>query len=171
MPRSPLTQLPVTMYPHSYINEQPLTNYDMSLSPGRTYRYYENEPLYPFGHGLSYTDFELDCKKGEGMVDCEIANTGDVDGDEVVFVYHSVGNEIRKEKQVLHPIPIKSLVDFDRISLKAGEKGDMTFKIDNSTFETINEDGEKVVYEGQHNLIFGRGHGKDVVLSFIVGGN
>eukprot|EP00730_Choanoeca_flexa_P014520 TRINITY_DN6379_c0_g2_i1.p1 TRINITY_DN6379_c0_g2~~TRINITY_DN6379_c0_g2_i1.p1 ORF type:complete len:321 (+),score=74.32 TRINITY_DN6379_c0_g2_i1:121-1083(+) len=46
-------KLPYTMYSHDYIQEQDMTNYDMSKAPGRTYRYYTGSPLYPFGHGLS----------------------------------------------------------------------------------------------------------------------
>lgn len=38
-------KLPITVYPHEYIQQQPLTNYDMSVAPGRTYRYYQGKPL------------------------------------------------------------------------------------------------------------------------------
>ena len=54
-------KLPITMYPHEYIKQQPLTNYDMSVAPGRTYRYYQNKPLFAFGMGLSLTQFSLKC--------------------------------------------------------------------------------------------------------------
>ena len=51
-------KLPVTMYPHAYIQRQSMTNYHMAPfdgNPGRTYKYYAGDVLYPFGHGLSYT--------------------------------------------------------------------------------------------------------------------
>ena len=54
-------KLPITMYPHEYIQQQPLTNYDMSVAPGRTYKYYQGKPLFSFGMGLSLTQFSLDC--------------------------------------------------------------------------------------------------------------
>ena len=90
-----------------------MTNYDMAKPPGRTYKYYTGEPLWPFGMGLSYTSFELSCSStssstsstlGGGAasppgdeqqelpltVSCDVKNTGSVDGDEVVMVYHKV---------------------------------------------------------------------------------
>jgi len=163
-------KLPVTMYPHSYINEQSLINYDMSLSPGRTYRYYDNEPLYSFGHGLSYTDFDLECDKEEdkSTVTCSVSNLGDVDGDEVVFVYHAAGNDTRKAALDHHPVPIKALVDFERVTVEAGKSVNISFKLSKDVFKLVNEDGEKTLYHGDHQLIFSRGHGKDVALNYVV---
>merc|ERR1711865_712671 len=57
-------KLPYTMYPASFASENPMTNYHMALPPGRTYKYYTGMPLFPFGHGLSYTSFSLECKVG-----------------------------------------------------------------------------------------------------------
>ena len=54
-------KLPVTMYPHSYIREQPVHNYDMAKAPGRTYKYYRGTALFPFGFGLSLTEFAMEC--------------------------------------------------------------------------------------------------------------
>merc|ERR1719188_2926662 len=52
-------KLPITMYPHDYIKEQSMVNYDMTVAPGRTYKYYQGKPLFPFGYGLSLTTFQL----------------------------------------------------------------------------------------------------------------
>merc|ERR1711870_141120 len=52
-------KLPITMYPHDYIKHQSMVNYDMSVAPGRTYRYYQGTPLFHFGFGLSLTTFRL----------------------------------------------------------------------------------------------------------------
>ena len=87
-------KLPYTVYPASYAREQDPANFDMSVAPGRTYKYYTGTPLYPFGFGLSLTTFTLgNCrvsKKSAGVnsygVRIDVANTGGVDGDEVVMV-------------------------------------------------------------------------------------
>jgi len=57
-------KIPVTMYPHSFIAEQSMTNYDISAGVGRTYKYYNGEAaLFEYGTGLSYTTFSLTCAK------------------------------------------------------------------------------------------------------------
>ena len=59
-------------------------NFDMSLAPGRTYRYFTGTPLFPFGFGLSYTSFDLGCKQASAKFECVVRNTGAREGDEVV---------------------------------------------------------------------------------------
>ncbi|GMH47864.1 hypothetical protein TL16_g00169 [Triparma laevis f. inornata] len=162
-------KLPVTLYPHSFVEEQPMANYDMSLSPGRTYRYYEGQPLWSFGHGLSLTDFTLECEKdGEDQASatCDVANIGPMDGDEVVFVFHTLGDELRKEVTVNHPVPIKSLVDFGRISVLKGEEAGLSFTFSEDIFKVVNEAGDKVLYKGRHTLVFSRGHGDEVHIDY-----
>ena len=65
-----------------------MLNFDMSLAPGRTYRYYTKKPVYPFGHGLSYTSFKakVDYKysgSGNHTFSLEVQNSGQISGDEV----------------------------------------------------------------------------------------
>jgi beta-glucosidase len=84
---------------------------------GRTYRYFQGEPLYAFGYGLSYTSFSynrLDCPERapanhDVPVSVEVRNTGKLDGEEVVQLY------------VKHD-GVRSLEGFRRIALKAGER-------------------------------------------------
>ena len=106
----------------------------MSLWPGRTYRYYVGKPLFEFGTGLSYTTFSVTCakKKASPNVDgtfllvdvrwgvnvtCAVKNVGTREGDEVVMAFHSAGAGIRTAVAGRHPVPIKSLVGFQRTSL------------------------------------------------------
>ena len=99
---NPGGRLPVTFY-KSAEQLPPFTDYSMK---GRTYRYFQGEPLFRFGHGLSYTTFEYRNRKLEsGKAVVEVENTGSMAGDEVVQVY------------------VKgSLAGFRRITLKPGER-------------------------------------------------
>jgi len=74
-------RLPVTMYPHDYVYQQNMLNYDMARWPGRTYKYYVGgQPLFKFGHGLSLTTFENDCVVSEVekkvKITCNVTNAG-----------------------------------------------------------------------------------------------
>jgi beta-glucosidase len=97
------------------------------------YRWYEREkivPLYPFGHGLSYTSFSYsDVRaippKGTSSVaafEVEISNTGDVEGKEVVQCYSSVQNSKIDR-------PLKELKKFQKINLAPGESKKITFEV------------------------------------------
>ncbi|MGF1792236.1 glycoside hydrolase family 3 C-terminal domain-containing protein [Photobacterium profundum] len=104
---------------------------DYDITKGRTYLYSNKEPLWAFGHGLSYTEFamvDLTLKSGtvakDGQIEVTVAveNTGKVAGDEVVQVYVTDMFD-RSDK------PIQRLKAFDRVSLDAGEKRDVTLSI------------------------------------------
>lgn len=125
---NPSGRLPVTFYTSSK-ELSPFVNYSMK---GRTYRYYEGEALYPFGHGLSYTKFDYGQPKlstskigfsESCSVTVEVKNVGDYEGDEVVQLY--VTDIESNEKR-----PLKSLRGIQRISLKAGESIMVRFNID-----------------------------------------
>ncbi|MDG1219187.1 MAG: glycoside hydrolase family 3 C-terminal domain-containing protein [Flavobacteriaceae bacterium] len=121
---NPGGKLPVTFY--SSTSELPdFKDYNMLSGKGFTYRYYKGEALYPFGHGLSYTNFEYSelkigktniSEKESFKISFNIKNIGNYNGDEVVQVY------IRDLKSKLK-MPIKQLRGFKRVSLsKGGEK-------------------------------------------------
>ncbi len=154
-------KMPYTTYPKNYINEQSMTNYDMAKAPGRTYRYYTGTPLFKFGQGESYTTFDMECKhdgltKDNGVtLKCHLKNTGDMDGDEVIQVYHTVGEEIRSKAN--HPIAIKQLVEFERVSVAKGADVDVEISLTNDSFELVNEHGVSVVYPGEHTIMLERG--------------
>ena len=121
---NPSGKLPVTFY--SSTSELPdFKDYNMQAGKGFTYRYYKGEALYPFGHGLSYTNFKYSKlradktnlnEKENFKISFNIKNIGAYDGDEVVQVY------IKDLKSKLK-MPIKQLRGFKRVSLsKGGEK-------------------------------------------------
>jgi beta-glucosidase len=89
---NPAGRLPVTFY-KSTEELGDFRDYSMSADKGRTYRYYKGKPLYPFGHGLSYTNFKYsDIKTDKSTLTAndelkvlvKVKNTGKYDGEEVV---------------------------------------------------------------------------------------
>jgi beta-glucosidase len=157
---NPGGRLPVTFY-KSVEDLPPFEDYSMA---GRTYRYFESEPLYPFGYGLSYTSFKYDnlkvdkeCKIGDTMtVSVDIKNTGDLAGDEVVQLYLSNLN-----KTV--PVPIRSLKGFKRIHLRPGKTKTVKFTISPDAFSIINNENEKVILPGQYLISVGGGQPEDKI--------
>ena len=133
---SPSGRLPVTFY-HDVDDVPAFENYDMK---GRTYRYLEKEPLYPFGYGLSYTRFSLKAEaKDRNTLIAEVTNEGTKDSDTVVQVYVKA----RSEFAPLHP----RLCGFKRVSVKAGETVQTEIKLDKYTWSVINGQGERVSCE------------------------
>jgi beta-glucosidase len=119
---NPAGRLPVTFY-RSADELPPFTDYAMK---GRTYRYFEGEPLYPFGFGLSYSTFTysglLATRTPKGAeVRATVQNTSARDGDEVVQLYVAGGPGPEA--------PIRTLRGFERIHLRAGESRQLTFTV------------------------------------------
>jgi beta-glucosidase len=150
---NPAGRLPVTFY-KSVDQLPPFTDYSMQ---GRTYRYFKGEPLYPFGYGLSYTDFaysnlRLDAKSvkaGEPVkVTVDVTNTGDREGDEVVQLYLT-------DVAATAAVPIRTLVGFDRISLRPREKRSVTFTITARQMSLIDERGKRVIEPGEFLISVG----------------
>jgi len=152
-------KLPVTMYPAAYTSQVSMYNFDMSLAPGRTYRYYTGPVLFPFGFGMSYTTFDMNCDPtpSEDTYQCQLRNTGNVDGDEVIMVYHRVGDDI--SKKVTHPVPLRRLVDFERAFVARGGSSSVYFNFSFEYLVLTDDSGQEVVYPGTHYLDFSRGVG------------
>ncbi len=107
----------------------------------------DNSPLFCFGHGLSYTSFELGdfCLEetdvptdGKIVVSLTVKNTGEREGDEVVQLYYHT-----KKAHVIRPV--KQLAGFKRVSLAAGEEKRLVFTLDTAQLGYYNEDMEFVV--------------------------
>jgi beta-glucosidase len=142
---NPSGRLPVTFY-QSADQLPPFTDYKMK---GRTYRYFEGEPLFPFGYGLSYSSFAYrnlripaELKAGdEVMVSVEVENTGTRGGDEVVQLYLSTPN-------AAWPGPIRSLAGFNRILLAPKEHKTVAFKVLPKQLATVGADGHRTIQPG-----------------------
>ena len=151
---NPAGRLPVTFY-KSDADLPDFSNYDMV---NRTYRYFKGEALYPFGHGLSYTKFHYDklsipssIKKGQGLiVKASVTNSGKLNGEEVIQLYisHDGGKM---------SVPIRTLKGFSRISLKAGETRQISFRLSPADLSLVNEKGELYQKSGKITISVGGG--------------
>jgi beta-glucosidase len=118
---NPAGRLPVTFYKSA----DQLPSFDDYSMKGRTYRYFQGQPLYPFGYGLSYTTFaysRIDCPEQapanhEVAVSVEVRNTGKLAGEEVVQLY------VKRDG-------VRSLEGFQRIALQAGERKTVKFVLE-----------------------------------------
>ena len=148
---SPAGRLPITFY--RGVDDLPgFTDYSMR---NRTYKYHTGEVLYPFGHGRAYTSFAYSDPQavmnadGTVTVTVDVANTGAMDGDEVVQLYLS--------RPDLPDQPIRSLAAFDRISLAQGEKRSVAFTLDERALSTVDAQGVRAVRPGQVDVWVGGG--------------
>ena len=127
---------------------------------GRTYRYLEKEPLFPFGFGLSYTQFEYSDlqisrdklrkrkKNATIEVSATLTNTGKYDAAEVVQLYIA-------DEQASVDVPKYSLKDFQRVDLKAGASKKIKFTITPEQLMLVNNNGESVLEKGEFKIYVG----------------
>ncbi|MBN2651432.1 MAG: glycoside hydrolase family 3 C-terminal domain-containing protein [Spirochaetales bacterium] len=113
---NPAGRLPITFY-KATTDLPDFTNYDLA---GRTYRYFKGEALYPFGYGLSYTQFDYSGLKIRRSVEnvavsFSVKNTGKVDGDEVCQVYLKYPQSSDPEQ------PVRKLIGFKRVAIGSSE--------------------------------------------------
>ncbi len=135
---NPSGKLPVTFYA-SAEGMPSITDYSMK---GRTYRYMESKPMYPFGYGLSYTkfaysDLRTEMAKGGVKIIVTVENAGAVDGDEVVEVYI---------KDIKSPFEVRNhhLAAFKRFHIKAGEQQAVELFVPEKQFMVVNDQGERI---------------------------
>jgi beta-glucosidase len=149
---NPAGRLPVTFY-KSVEQLPPFESYAMA---GRTYRFFKDTPLYPFGHGLSYTKFQYSnftaqarVSTGEKItVSATVENSGDREGDEVVQLYITdVGASV--------PVPLRSLAGVERVHLKPGERRVVSFTLEPRQLAVITNDGRTVVEPGEFKVTIG----------------
>ena len=149
---NPAGRLPVTYY--KSIDQIPaFENYNMT---GKTYRYFKDEPLYPFGFGLSYTTFAYSnlsvpdkAVAGEKIrIKATVTNTGKIAGDEVVQLYLT-------DEKASTPRPVRQLEGFTRISLNPGESKEVEFEMEPRQFSIINNKNKRVIEPGYFNVSVG----------------
>ncbi len=150
---SPSGKLPLT-FPKS-LDQLPAFN-DYSMN-GRTYRYMTEEPLYPFGFGLSYSRFEyseLQLKKsslalGDSLnISLTLTNCGESDSAEVAQFYIS-------DLHASTIVPLHHLIGFERVFLKAGESKTLNFTVTPEMMSFFNDDGKLTIEPGEFRLEVG----------------
>ena len=152
---NPAGRLPVT-FPRSIRDVPEMTDYRMR---GRTYRYLEAPPLYPFGYGLSYTQFEYSqLQVSESKLDAAsdvrvevnviVANRGALAGEEVVQLYV-------KDLEASVVIPHHNLRGFQRIALEPGQSQEVRFELHAKDFSLIDDGGRRVLEPGRFKLFVG----------------
>lgn len=150
---SPSGKLPLT-FPKSMDQLPAYEDYSME---GRTYKYMKEDPLFPFGFGLSYSKFKYDgltlssskLKKSENLeIVLNVTNVGNVLADEVVQVYLS-------QPGAGETAPLRKLVAFKRVNLKVGEKKDLKFTIGSKEFEQVTEKGTCEISKGKYTILIG----------------
>ena len=149
---APEGKLPVTFYRTT--EELPaFTDYAMK---GRTYRYMTNEALYPFGYGLSYTDFAVQnaslsakeiAKGGSLTVKATVANNGSYDGAETVQVYVKAKN--------VADAPNFQLKGLKKVTVPAGKSVTVELTLTDAAFGLYDKDANFVLHAGDYEVFVG----------------
>ena len=150
--RSPSGKLPITFYHDEDLAHLPeFTDYSMQ---GRTYRYLDRTPLYPFGYGLTYGDVRVLAANAEKAADgglvvhASVQNMGKFATEDVVQVY------VRAEDSA-HATPNPILCGFARVSLKSDESTDVSFAIAPATLTVVDDAGNRLFPGGKYTLFVG----------------
>jgi beta-glucosidase len=146
--------LPVTFYKST----DQLPAFEDYAMAKRTYRYFDGEPLYPFGYGLSYTSFRYDNPHVDAAglavnhsvtISVDVTNTGAMGSDEVVQLY------------LTHPgiagAPVRALKGFQRLHLDRGEKKTVTFTLRDRELSLVDDAGRHRILPGKVELWIGGG--------------
>ena len=148
--KAPSGKLPITFYQN--LEEFPdFENYSME---NRTYRYMQNEALYPFGYGLTYSKVRVTEARISGKIDtlsemeitATLFNSGDRDTEEVLQIYI-------KNQNSVYAVKNHSLCGFKRMLVKAKEEVEVTVFIPKESFMVVNEEGKKI-FDGNHYSLY-----------------
>ena len=151
---NPAGRLPVTFYK----DVTQLPHFEDYSMKGRTYRYFEGKPLYPFGYGLSYTTFSYNgltvpsqpVAAGKPIAaEVTVTNTGKLAGDEVAQLYLSFPN--------VPGAPLRALRAFERVHLEPGTSQKVRFELKPRDLSMVTEAGEPIIAEGEYSISVGGG--------------
>lgn len=180
----PSGKLPVTMYASNYINRVDMTSMSMTKYPGRSYRYYKEVPVFPFGWGLSYTKFTLALDKEDNVtqsnqflevtrdrdqtVSVIVSNDGNLAGDEVVFaLFRPLNVNATGNAKLLN----EQLFDYRRVSLRPTQFRKLSFRIQQSTLAMVDDSGDHASFPGFYEVIITNGVHERVTFAIHLVGN
>ena len=178
---NPSGALPFTIYPEAFVDMVPLTNMSMrpaaGVNPGRTYRYFQGTPLWPFGHSRSFTTFDVAWTNRTGRrsltlstgradeleLTAVVTNTGRVAGGKIVHAFISRlpgtwGADARRDTSAGGQGPTLSLWGLKKVHLSPGERATVTFAAsehDWCPFCAVDDDGHRAVNPGIYRLRLG----------------
>ena len=169
---APAGKLPVTWYPASYVDAVPMTDQSMRASagnPGRTYKFYFGNPVFEFGHGLTYSTFsytiipeqtaaiynidelsinaKLDDKLTDISLTVNVTNTGKVVSEVVVLAFVASNASV----EGVSP-PYKELFDYARPLLGVGESTTLVFGLSYRVLAHVDQDGHQWLLPGKYKL-------------------
>ena len=151
---APSGRLPITFY-RSVKDLPPFTDYGMR---GRTYRYFEGKPLFPFGHGLTYSPVAY--REIGALIPSSPRSSSSVDVHAVIenrghFPVQEVVQVFARPHAVTPGDPSRSLVAFRRVSLSAGQQQSVGFELAPRTFTRVDRQGHRQTVGGSWDLIVG----------------
>lgn len=164
---NPSGKLPVTMYRSNYVDAVSMASMSMTEYPGRSYKYYKEVPVFPFGYGLSYTTFSLATASttdhatqvvttnASATYSIVVSNDGSVAGDEVVFAFFRPlqVDDLTGPATLLN----QQLFDYARVRLAPQQVVERTFTIDDETLALVDDAGHLTVFPGFYEVFFTNG--------------
>lgn len=168
----PSGKLPFTMYFSNYTDGLDIDDMSMQAGPGRTYRYFDGPVIYPFGHGLSYTSFELNWSPAppqqpftftvgteSAIFSVNVTNTGSVyAADEVVLAFFKPdAASIPSLRNTDTPVVVKQLFDFQKVHLAPGASTTLHFIANATALGLADSAGHTSLHPGRYTVVFSRG--------------
>lgn len=175
---NPSGKLPITLYASEYADQVAMTSMDMTKAPGRTYRYFTGDFVYPFGWGLSYTSFQLssptldDTLGPNVIVTVMIKNTGHRTGQEVVFAYFRPLKLINFEQGTRALKLQKQLFGYEKVGpIAPNDSKSIDFAITSDCCTLVDDKGNRYRVPGEFELIFTNGVNETIHRRLTIDGN
>lgn len=156
----------LSVYPEAYVDAVALSDFGMTprqlpaANPGRTYRWYDGSAgdlLVRYGQGLTYSQVALACEGAfagdDVLLACNVTSTAGPAGDQVLTVYHRASADVIARVAGAHPVPLSTLVAFERVTVPAGATVGVAVRVPAARALALTDaSGASVLYPGLHWL-------------------